>query len=167
MGWLIPGVGWAEEAGNGQVLVPGLGWVDDPASGGSPDATASGATLTGTSALSPGSASGNSSVNASATGATLTGTASLTAGATSGTSSGAFVSEIMVNNAGSVLSNTAVVWTWWQGSIGSAPTSTTHGSGTTSGTGMLTASGLPTGAGFLLVRTVDSTGVYYQPGTVV
>ena len=66
-----------------------------------------------------------------------------------------------------LLASIAVSWTWYQGAIGTAPTSTSHGIGTTSAARVLTiASGLPSGAGFLLVRTVDASGVYYQPGTV-
>lgn len=107
--------------------------------------------------------------NGTATGATLTGTSSLTAGAATGGSgaTGSFTTDAMENNTGAgLLANTAVAWTWYQGSIGAAPTSTAHGTGTTNASGVLTASGLPTGAGFLLVRTTDSSGVYYQPGTV-
>lgn len=73
----------------------------------------------------------------------------------------------MENNTGAgLLDNTPVFWTWYQGAIGSAPTSTTHGSGTTNASGILTVSGLPSGAGFLLARTADSAGIYYQPGTI-
>lgn len=107
--------------------------------------------------------------NGTATGATLTGTSSLTAGAATGGSgaTGSFTTDAMENNTGAgLLANTAVAWTWYQGSIGAAPTSTAHGTGTTNASGVLTVSGLPTGAGFLLVRTTDSSGVYYQPGTV-
>lgn len=133
------------------------------------NAAAPGATLTGTSSLSAGSATSGSVVNGTASGATLTGTSSLTAGAATGGSgaTGSFTTDAMENNTGAgLLANTAVAWTWYQGSIGAAPTSTTHGTGTTNASGVLTASGLPTGAGFLLVSTTDSSGVYYQPGTV-
>lgn len=133
------------------------------------DAAAPGATLTGTSSLSAGSAMGGSVVNGTASGATLTGTSSLTAGAATGGSgaTGSFTTDAMENNTGAgLLANTAVAWTWYQGSIGAAPTSTSHGTGTTNASGVLTVSGLPTGAGFLLVSTTDSSGVYYQPGTV-
>lgn len=113
------------------------------AAGGGTDATATGATLTGTSSISAGSATGGSG------------------------STGSFTSDAMENNTGAgLLANTSVTWTWWQGAIGATPTSLTHGTGTTSAGGILSLTGLPTGAGFLLVRTADSAGVYYQPGTV-
>ena len=144
---------------------PSIGPVDG-AGATSTDATAPGATLTGTATLEPGSASGGATVSATAPGATLIGTATLTPGAASGTTSGSFTSDEMVNNTGSALASTAVIWTWWQGSIGATPTSLTHGTGTTDASGVLTVTGLPVGTGFLIVRTTDSTGVYYQPGTV-
>lgn len=93
----------------------------------------------------------------------LTGTSSLTPGAASGTVS--FTSDVMINNTGSVLASTSIVWTWWHGGIGSTPTALTHGTGTTNASGVLTVSGMAAGAGFLLARTTDSSGVYYQPGT--
>lgn len=106
-------------------------------------------------------------VNGSSAGANLAGTSSLSAGTAQGGSSGTFTSDAMENNTGAgLLANTPVFWTWYQGAIGSAPTSTTHGSGTTNAAGILTVNGLPSGAGFLLVRTADSAGVYYQPGTI-
>lgn len=132
----------------------------------STDATAPGATLTGTATLEPGSASDGATVSATAPGATLTGTATLTPGTASGTTSGSFTSDVIGNNTTSILADTAVIWTWWQGSIGATPTSLTHGTGTTDASGVLTVTGLPVGTGFLIVRTTDSTGVYYQPGTV-
>lgn len=132
------------------------------------DASAPGATLTGTSSISAGSASGSGGVDATAPGATLTGTSSISAGSASGSGgSGTFTSDAMENNTGAgLLASTAVTWTWWKGAIGATPTSLTHGTGTTSAGGVLSLTGLPTGAGFLLVRTADSAGVYYQPGTV-
>lgn len=144
---------------------PSIGPVDG-AGATSTDATAPGATLTGTASLEPGSASGGATVSATAPGATLTGTATLTPGAASGTTSVNFTSDVIGNNTTSILADAAVAWTWWQGSIGAEPTSLTHGTGTTDASGVLTVTGLPVGAGFLIVRTTDSTGVYYQPGTV-
>lgn len=133
--------------------------------GGAVDGTATGATLTGTSSLSAGSASGTSAGTAS--GANLTGTSSITAGAaTGGAATGSFTTQAMENNSGAgLLASTVVSWTWYQGVIGAAPTSTTHGTGTTNPSGILTAAGLPLAAGFLLVRTTDSSGVYYESGT--
>lgn len=132
------------------------------------NASAAGATLNGTSSISAGSASGGSAgVDATAPGATLAGTSSIISGTAQGGSSGSFTTDAMENNTGAgLLANTPVFWTWYQGAIGSAPTSTTHGSGTTNAAGILTVNGLPSGAGFLLVRTADSAGVYYQPGTI-
>ena len=105
--------------------------------------------------------------DASAGGGTGTSTGSGSGGTASGLGSGTFTSDAMENNTGAgLLASTSVSWTWYQGVIGAAPTSTTHGTGTTSVGGVLTVSGLPTGTGFLLVRTADSSGVYYQPGTV-
>ena len=152
---------------NALTLDPHQVYVD--AEGGGPDATAPGATLTGTSSISAGSASGGSGgTDATAPGATLTGTSSISAGSASGSGGvGTFTSDAMENNTGAgLLASTAVTWTWWQGAIGATPTSLTHGTGTTSAGGVLSLTGLPTGAGFLLVRTADSAGVYYQPGTV-
>lgn len=107
--------------------------------------------------------------NASASGGTGTGTGTGSGGAATGgaTGTGSFTSDVMENNTGAgLLASASVSWTWYKGAIGSAPTSTTHGTGATSVGGVLSLSGLPAGAGFLLVRTADSSGVYYQPGTV-
>ena len=132
--------------------------------GGSVDGAASGATLTGTSSLTAGGASGTAS--GTATGANLTGTSSISAGAATGNATGSFTTAAMENNSGAgLLASTSVAWTWYEGAIGSAPTSTTHGTGTTNGSGILTVTGLPVAAGFLLARTTDSSGVYYQSGT--
>lgn len=133
---------------------------------GSGAGSAAGATLSGTSTISAGAATGTSAGVAS--GATLTGTSSLSAGvATGGTgSTGSFVTAAMENNTGSgLLVSAAVSWTWYEGAIGSAPTSTTHGTGTTNGSGILTVTGLPVAAGFLLVKPASGSGAYYQAGT--
>lgn len=131
------------------------------------DATAAGATLTGTSSLEPGSASDGSVIDATADGATLTGTSSLDGGTATGGASGSFVSDVLGNNTGSIWANTAVRWEWRKGAgIGIAPTSVTYGSGTTSAAGVLTVTGLPTGAGELLISTPDYVNVAYQRGTV-
>lgn len=136
-------------------------------SAGGTNATASGGTGTGTGSGSGGTATGGSGSAGSAAGGTGTGAGSGSGGAATGTGTGTFTSDAMENNTGAgLLASTAVVWTWYQGAIGAVPTSTTHGTGTTNASGVLTVSGLPTGAGFLLVRTTDSAGVYYQPGTV-
>lgn len=104
-----------------------------------------------------------------APGGTGTSTGSGSGGTATGgpTGTGTFTSDAMENNTGAgLLASTTVNWTWYQGTIGAAPTSTTHGTGTTSAGGILSLTGLPVGAGFLLARTADATGVYYQPGTV-
>lgn len=131
--------------------------------GGSVDGTATGATLTGTSSLTAGSAAGTSAGTAS--GATLAGTSSITAGtATGGSGTGSFTTQAMENNSGAgLLVSTAVSWTWYEGTIGSAPTSTTHGAGTTNASGVLAAPGLPLAPGFILAT--DGVGVYYEAGT--
>ncbi len=137
--------------------------------GGGTDASAPGASLAGTSSISAGLATGGSGgTDATAPGATLTGTSSISAGSASGSGgAGTFTSDAMENNTGAgLLASTSVTWTWWQGAIGATPTSLTHGTGTTSAGGILSLTGLPTGAGFLIARTADSAGVYYQPGTV-
>jgi len=135
------------------------GTVSGSATSGSGTSTGSG---TGGDATAGGGTSGT------ATSGTGTSTGSGTGGTAAGGAGGSFVTDAMENNTGAgLLASTAVVWTWYQGAIGAAPTSTVHGTGTTNASGILTiASGLPAGAGFLLVRTTDASGVYYQPGTV-
>lgn len=133
------------------------------------DASASGGTGTGTGSGTGGDATGGGGANASVSSATGTSTGSGSGGTATGTTVGAgtFITDAMENNTGAgLLASTAVTWTWWQGNIGATPTSLTHGSGTTNSSGILNISGLPAGAGFLLARTADATGVYYQPGTV-
>lgn len=137
----------------------------ESASSGATDATAPGATLTGTATLTAGSATGGAVIDASASGATLTGTANLTAGSASGVVSGAFTSSPMYSS-GILQVSVALAWTWYPGVIGTAPTSAlVHGTGSTSAAGTLTASGLPTGDGFLLAETAAGA-IYYEAGTV-
>lgn len=131
------------------------------------DGAADGGAGTSTGSGTGGAASTSGGTNANAGGGAGTSTGSGSGGTASGLGSGTFTSDAMENNTGAgLLASTSVSWTWYQGVIGAAPTSTTHGTGTTSVGGVLTVSGLPTGTGFLLVRTADSSGVYYQPGTV-
>lgn len=162
---ILPDGSIADDAGgvlpSGTVLVPSAGGpVNGSATSGTGTSTGSG---TGGDATAGGGTAGT------ATSGTGTSTGSGTGGAAAGGAGGSFVSDAMENNTGAgLLASTAVVWTWYQGAIGAAPTSTTHGTGTTNAGGVLTiASGLPAGAGFLLVRTADASGVYYQPGTVI
>lgn len=145
-----------------------VGYGDEPAGvGGGSDAFASGGAGTSTGSGSGGTATGGSGTSGSAAGGTGTSTGSGSGGTATGTGAGTFTTDAMENNTGAgLLASVTVNWTWYQGAIGAAPTSTTHGSTATSSGGVLTLSGLPTGAGFLLARTADSTGVYYQPGTV-
>ena len=139
-----------------------------PAASGAVNGSATSGTGTSTGTGTGGDATAGGGTGGTATSGAGTSTGSGTGGAAAGGAGGSFVSDAMENNTGAgLLSSTAVVWTWYQGAIGAAPTSPTHGTGTTSAAGVLTiASGLPSGAGFLLVRTADASGVYYQPGTV-
>lgn len=154
---------------NGGVVNLGLDQfsISDGADAGGTDGTATGATLTGTSSLSAGSASGSGSSSATAPGATLTGSSSLTAGTATGGASGGFSSSPMENNAGSLLASTTVLWEWRKGAgVGVAPASVTYGSGTTNASGVLVLAGLPVGAGELLAATADYANVYYERGAV-
>jgi hypothetical protein len=83
-----------------------------------------------------------------------------------------FVTEPLINNTGTVLSNTAVVWTWWPaGRIGSIEGITAvDGTGTTESDGTLIVLGLSAGAGLLMVAVPNTAAtddaVYYEAGTV-
>lgn len=147
-------------------LMVNVGIVLSPASGSS-SASADGGTATITVTGTGGEATGGTSgTNASADGGTGTITVTGTGGEATATATGSFTTDAMENNTGAgLLASVAVVWTWYKGAIGTAPTSTTHGTGTTNSSGVITATGLPAGAGFILVETADG-GVYYQPGTV-
>jgi len=145
-------------------------WTLDAASG-NESATTGGATLTqvGTVTATTHPAMNYGGSGASASGGTGTSTGSGSGGTATGgaAGTGSFTSDAMENNTGAgLLATVSVVWTWYQGAIGVVPTSTTHGTATTSAGGILSLNGLPLGAGFLLARTADSSGVYYQPGTV-
>ncbi len=135
---------------------------------GATNASVPSATGTGAGSGSGGTATGGGGANASVPSATGASTGSGAGGTATGVTVGAgvFNAEAMVNNAGSLLASVAITWTWWQGAIGATPTSLTHGSGTTNGSGVLTVTGLPSGAGFLIARTADASGVYYQSGTI-
>ena len=110
-------------------------------------------------------ASSSSTTDATADGATLTGTATLTPGAATGGASGSFVSSPMYSS-GILQASVALDWTWYPGAIGAAPTSSlVHGAGVTAGNGTLTVPGLSAGAGFLLAETADGA-IYYEAGTV-
>ncbi len=98
---LIPGVGYVDESWSAQRLVPGAGYVSGTTSGGGADATAPGATLTGTATIAAGAASGGSA--GSAPGATLTGTATITGGVATGGSGGTLTTLPMKNNTGTLL----------------------------------------------------------------
>lgn len=80
-------------------------------------------------------------------------------------------SEAIVNNTGTVLSNTAVVWNWLPlGRIGTLNSITAlDGTGTTDASGFLTVTGMSAGAGILLIadQVTDATDdlVYYEAGT--
>lgn len=163
---LIPSFGYIDEPSSGQLLVPGFGYVDIQTSGGATDATAASATLTGTSSLTPGIATGGSgAADATADGVTLTGTSTLTPGTATGGAYGSFTSSPMYSS-GILQASVALDWTWYPGAIGAAPTAAlVHGSGATAGDGTLTAAGLSAGSGFLLAETADGA-IYYEAGTV-
>jgi hypothetical protein len=160
---LLPSGALVDATGNG--TLPDGGWLVSAAGGA---VTAAGASLAGAGSIAAGAASGDGGTPVTAPGSAITGTAFIVAGAASGgAATGSLTSAPMENNAGSLLAGVHVLWTWWLGAgIGADPTSLVHGSGTTSAGGVLSLSGLPAGAGLLLVRTDDGSGVYYQPGTV-
>lgn len=161
-GQLYPATGDATATG---ATLTGTSSFSPGSATGQASATAAGATLTGTADLTPGAAS--SSASASAAGATLTGTSDLTPGSAVASASGSFTSDVATNNTGSDISSVAVLWQWSQGAgIGVAPTSVTYGTGTTNAYGQLTVTGLPPGAGELMYATADYLNVYYQRGTV-
>ena len=93
-------------------------------------------------------------------------------GGASVAASGSFVSDVLINNAGTVLALQSVHWSWLPaGRIGSlAAVTEVDGTGTTSAGGVLTVTGLTPGAGILLVakRNTSATDdhVYYHAGTV-
>lgn len=109
-----------------------------------------------------GAGSGGSSANAA--GVTLSSGGILIPGVASASALGSFTTSAMVNNTGSRLANTAVVWEWRRGNIGAAPAGVTYGSGTTGADGRLMIAGLPMGAGVLLAATPDGQNVYYEAG---
>lgn len=160
--------GWLVETG-ALSRAYGRGWVVESQSSEAPptDVTADPGEGVGTGSGSGGEASGGSGgTNASAGAGEGLSTGSASGGEASATSSGSFTTDIMENNTGSgILVSTAVVWTWVKGTIGSAPTSLTHGSGTTGVDGRLTVTGLPTGAGFILVAAADGA-VCLEYGTI-
>lgn len=111
---LIPGVGFADDAGTAQRLVPGVGYVGETSVGGGTNASAAGVTLTGTATITAGTATGGSV--GSAPGATLTGTATITAGTATGGGGGAgtLTTRPQKNNTGTVMANEtgAEVYIW-------------------------------------------------------
>lgn len=119
---------------------------------------ASAATVSGTASRT------GAAVTHSASGALVAGSATIS-GVASHVASGSFVSDIMVNNTGTVQSSVSITWEWNKGVIGSAKASSVYGTGVTNSGGTYTATGLPSGDGFLLVGTPDGS-VYYHPGTV-
>lgn len=125
-----------------------------------------GATLLGIPVY-PASSGGGGGTDATAPGATVTGTGTVSGGSATGggPATGTFTFDSCENNTHSgVLNNIAVNWTWLGGTVG-AITTITNGSGTMTTSGM-TVSGLPTGLGCGILRTADGTVVAYQEGTV-
>ena len=161
---LIPGAGYFDDVGAGQRLIPGIGYVNG--------ATSSGATFTIT------TDSPSFSINAEVVGAPASATFAVTTDsptfslAASVAASGSFVSDVLINNTGTVLASQAVYWSWLpSGRIGSlASVTEVDGTGTTNASGILTVTGLSPGAGILLVAKRNASAVddhvYYQAGTV-
>lgn len=105
--YVIPGAGVVNETGAREYGIPGAGVVNET-SGGSGNATATGATLTGTSSITGGTATGAAA--GTALGATLTGTSSITGGVATATNLGTFTTLPMKNNTGTLLaSETGIV----------------------------------------------------------
>jgi len=151
------------DGGTGTVTVTGTGGEATGQANASADGGTGTITVTGAGGEATG---GTSGTNASADGGTGTISVTGTGGEATATATGSFTTDAMENNTGAgLLASVAVVWTWYKGAIGTAPTSTTHGTGTTNSSGVITATGLPAGAGFILVETADG-GVYYHPGTI-
>ena len=109
----------------------------------------------------------NATINA------LIGDAVATGFAATVTNESSITTEPLINNAGSILANQAVVWTWFPGGrIGSLDLITAvDGSGTTDGDGVLQVTGLSAGPGILMVAVLNTDAtddaVYYQAGTVI
>lgn len=123
--------------------------------------TARSAVVTGTAARSGAPQTHATSGALAAQSASLTGSASKLI-------AGQIVTDIMVNNTGTPLATTAVVWEWRIGTgIGVAPSSVTYGSGTTDSIGILTLTGQTAGTGDFWAATTDYSAVYYQRKTVI
>jgi len=137
------------------------------AGGGGVTHSAAGALVAQSATLSGIAARSGSAVTHAATGALVVQSAALL-GSVSKLVSGTFVSDVAVNNAGTILSNTSVLWEWRKGvGTGVAPVSVTYGSGTTDSNGRLTVTGLPAGAGELEFATPDYVNNFFERGTVV
>lgn len=153
---------WAGGANQGsQLVIP----VNAAASGTTHTSTgalsAQSATVAGTAARSGGSVTHATSGALTAQSATLAGSASKVV-------AGTIVTDIMVNNTGTPLATTSVVWEWRIGTgIGVAPSSAEYGTGTTDADGILTLTGLAAGTGDFLAATTDYSAVYYQRTTVI
>lgn len=121
----------------------------------SPDGSATGATLSGTSSISAGAATGNGAVDGSASGATIAGASSIAAGSASGGSGAISVTnpEPLYNNTlNAPLSGVVVNWSWYTGGrIGSlAGITPVEGTATLNGSGFFTITGISAGAGICL-----------------
>ena len=164
----INGAGYLTERSGGQRFVLGAGYV-----------SAQGGVVAGSSAtFAVTTDSPTFSLAASVSGATATATFAVTtadtvfSGSASVAASGSFVSDVLINNTGTVLASQAVHWSWLPaGRIGSlASVVEVDGTGTTSAGGVLTITGLTPGAGILLIAKRNTSAaddhVYYQAGTV-
>jgi len=153
--------------------------------------TASASTITGASTrtggfTTHGSSGALSSAAASVAGAAAHATAAVThtaigslsaaqaviSGSSTHSAPGILTTDVLTNNTGTPLTNTAVAWSWLPiGRIGAlAAITPIDGTGTTNASGALTVAGLSSGAGILLVAVLDSgpttDAVFYQAGTV-
>lgn len=164
---LIPGIGYVDQSGSGQRLIPGIGYIDNSVSGGGSASVINATT-------DPIIFSGGVSVSGATPSIVIAPVSDdiVFSGGASITAAGSIVTDILVNNTGSILVSQAVAWSWFpNGRIGSfSLTGLVQGSGTTSGSGALTVTGLPTGPGILLVAKPNASAVddhvYYQAGTV-
>ncbi len=79
---------------------------------------------------------------------------------------GQFLTDRMINNAGTALGNASIAWTWVPGRQvgGIAGATLVEGTGNTDALGQLLVTGLPAGAGILLAKS--GSAVFYQEGLV-
>lgn len=111
---------------------------------------------------------GAGGTDATAPGATVTGTGTISAGSASGggVATGSFTFPAGENNTHSgSMSGVAVNWAWHSGGAVGAASVITNGTGTMTTSGM-TITGLPVGQGYGFARSADGSVVCYREGTV-